>query len=326
MLGHINRSIIGALLIQALFVELVAGTVSGAAFRLSFLEQEPVLSDTCQLLRETGFSEDSVASFKKLVQQHNLRVRRVDRTKFPAPHEGYYEFRDLGDLTNRLPALLHWTPIWPFLDQRSFTCFDAACMLLRGAGCGSPDFEKDLPSRGILLSTNGPKTFRSDYAWTLFPKGDYEDLVGKPRSEAETQLVLSMRATRGLVGPNPTNEMAWCAAFATFVRGMKDGGFSFPQKFKLGLGFYVNVNWRCFGADHAFICIPRGNRVICLEKNGCPGPYVRAEFESEEELARYISWPMLEDAKNPKLMAYGSPVIVSLNDRLLGVYVPALQP
>jgi hypothetical protein len=326
MSARVNKSAVGVVLKLAVLVELAAGTILGAEFRLSFLYREPVLSDTCQLLSESGFSEDSVATFKKLVQRHNLMVRRVDTTKFPAPHEGYYEFRDLGDLTSRLPALLHWTPTWPLLDQRSFTCFDAACLLLRGAGCGSPAFEKDLPSRGVLLSTNGPKTFRSDYAWTLFPERWYEELVGKPRSEAETQLVLSVRATRGLSGPDPTNEMAWRAAFATWVRGMKDGGFVFPQRFKLGLAFYANSKWRCFGPDHAFICIARGNRLICLEKNGCPGPYVRAEFESEEDLARYISWPMLEDARNPKLMAYGSPVLVSLNDRVVRVYLPAIKP
>ena len=35
---------------------------------------------------------------------------------------------------------------------------------------------------------------------------------------------------------------------------------------------------------------------------------------------------MLEDAKNPKLNAYGRSVLVSLNYRLLGVYVPAVKP
>ncbi len=66
--------------------------------------------------------------------------------------------------------------------------------------------------------------------------------------------------------------------------------------------------------------------MICLEKNGSPGPYVRAEFECEEDVARYVSWTMLEDAKNPKLNAYGHPVLVSLNEQLVGVYIPAVKP
>ena len=309
-----------------MLVELAAGTVAGAPFRLSFLEQAPVLADTCQLLKQSGFSEDSVVTFRKLVEHHNKNGNRVDRTKFPAPREGYYEFRDLGDLTNRLRTLLHWTPSERSLDQLTFTCFDAVCLLLSGAGCECPDFEKDLQSKGVVLSEAGAKTFRSQYYWALFPEPDYERLVGRPRSEAETRLVLSVRAGRRLAGPDPANEAAWREAFATFVKGMQEGGFVFPRNFKLGLGFYVDVKRRYFGADHAFICIPKSGRWICLEKNGSPGPYVRAEFASEEEVARYISWTMLQDAQNPKLNAYGFPVLVSLNDRVLGVYSPAIQP
>ena len=58
-------------LILTVLVKMAAGAVSGAEFRLSFLDEAPVLADTCQLLKETGFSEESVATFKKLVEQHN---------------------------------------------------------------------------------------------------------------------------------------------------------------------------------------------------------------------------------------------------------------
>ena len=181
MLTRTNKPVVGAILVVALWLALGAGSAAGAGFRLSFLDQEPVLEDTCQLLRQSGFSQDSVATFKHLVVHHNRNGNRVDRAKFPALHEGYYEFRDLGDLTNRLETLLHWTPSERSLDQRTFTCFDVACLLLRGAGCGCPDIEKDLQSKGVLLSTNGPRTFRSDYYWTLFPEPDYK----YPRGPAE---------------------------------------------------------------------------------------------------------------------------------------------
>ncbi len=325
MLTRAKPLLVGAILIMAFWLEFGAGVASGAAFRLSFLDQEGVLTDTCQLLSESGFSAGSVATFRKLVEHHNRKGNRVDRTRFPTPREGYYEFRELSDLTNRLQTLLHWTPSERSLDQRTFTCFDVACLLLRGAGCGCPDFENDLQSKGVVLSTNGLRTFRSDYCWTLFPEPDYEYLVGQARSEAETRLLLSVRVGREITGPDPGNEIAWRGAFATFVRGMKESGFAFPQRFKLGLGFYVSVKTRYFGADHAFICSPKRGRMICLEKNGSPGPYVRAEFESEQDVARYMSWQMLEDAKDPKLNAYGRPVLVSLNDRLLGVYIPDMR-
>src|SRR5207244_10549278 len=77
----------------AIFFELCASVTSAAAFRFSFLEEPPILEDTCQLLKETGFSEGSVITFKKLVEYHNKNGNRVDRTKFPAARKGYYQFR-----------------------------------------------------------------------------------------------------------------------------------------------------------------------------------------------------------------------------------------
>ena len=139
--------------------------------------------------------------------------------------------------------------------------------------------------------------------------------------------MLSIRAARFLPGPKATNEVAWRAAFASYIRGLKAGGFVFPKGFKLGLGFYATPKlWR-FCADHAFVCIPEQGGLACVEKNGPPGPYVRADFEGEQDLARYISWSMLEDAnaKERREMYSGGAVLVSLNDRLIGVYPCGVQ-
>src|SRR5512138_855281 len=70
---------------------------SGAAFRLSFLDDKAALAETCQLLNESGCSADSVASFKKLVEHHNRKGNRVDKSRFPAPRSGFYEFHDVAD-------------------------------------------------------------------------------------------------------------------------------------------------------------------------------------------------------------------------------------
>ena len=324
----------------ALLLEFVAGACYGAAFQLSFLDQGPALADTCQLLRQAGVSGDCVATFRKLVQHHNLKGNRVDRSRFPEAKGGFYEFAGLADFTNRLRTVLHWTPSDHSLAQYTLTCFDAACLLLHGAGCGAPEFEKDLGSKGIVLNSKAlvlnskgivvwdydTHTFRSEFRWALFPERDYKRLTGKPRSDGEMQLILAVRATRFLAGgPAATNEPAWRAAFDSYIRGLKEGGFVFPNGVKLGLGFYLHPKqWRFF-ADHAFLCIPKQGRLICLEKNGSPGPYVRADFESEEDVADYMSWSMLEDAKNPKLLAYGLPVLVSLDDRPIGVYPCRVQ-
>ena len=52
----------------------------------------------------------------------------------------------------------------------------------------------------------------------------------------------------------------------------------------------------------------------------------RVEFASEEDLGRYLSWNLLRDANNPKDKEYGSAVIVSLNERVIGIYQAGVQP
>ncbi len=93
----------------------------------------------------------------------------------------------------------------------------------------------------------------------------------------------------------------------------------FPAEFKLGLAFFVNPERDWAYADHAFLCFADGNRLVCLEKVSSRGPYLRAEFGSGEDLARFVSWEELQPSNAPNYHERGSSVAVSFNDRLLGV-------
>jgi hypothetical protein len=330
MLHTTKRSNRGSLTL-ALLVGLSGGTASAAAFRLSFLDDKPVLEDTCQLLKEHGFSEDAARTFSKLVEHHNRNGNRVDRTHFPACQSGYYQFLSLADLTNRLSCCFYETPADRSLDQNTLMCFDVACLLLRGAGSGASLFDQGFESKGIvLLREDGDprpvnyKAFCSDNH-LLYPSNGYPYFVGRPRSQAETQLGLALRAPRRLSDDDADVDSSVQAALATYVKAVQRDGFAFPREFRLGLAYHVSLKRRYIRGDHAFICIPKNERLVCLEKNGSKGPYVRVEFASEEDLGRYMSWSLLQEASNPKDDAYGCAVVVSLNDRLVRTYLPVSQ-
>ena len=51
----------------------------------------------------------------------------------------------------------------------------------------------------------------------------------------------------------------------------------------------------------------------------------RAEFSSEEDLVRYVSWSLLEDARKFNLQQDETAVLVSLSDRLVGAYPSGAQ-
>ncbi len=324
------NSFIKSILTITLFI-LPVFTGLGADFRLSFLDEKSVLDDTCRLLKENGFSEDSIMKFKKLVENHNGPGNRVDRTLFPPWEKGYYAFSNFADFTHRVSRGFYETPGDNSLTQNSLMCFDIACLLLAGAGCEAPRLEDDFAAKqfvtikpdGSLASVN-VKKFRSAIG-VLYVANGYEWLVGQPRSKAETQIGLSLRATRRLPLSCTNSDKDLRSIFATHIRDVKSDGFKFPKHVKIGLGLIVNPRLHYIWSDHAFICIQKQRRFICLEKNGAKGPFVRVEFKTEKDLAQYMSWSLLRgDSADPKATSFGSSVLISLNARLIGIFRPKI--
>lgn len=300
--------------------------VSRAGFRLSFLDQEPVLEDTCQVLRQSGFSAESVTALEKLVEDHNRLGNRVDRGKFPACQNGYYYFDSFSDFTNRTVCGFSETPGNDSYPQTTLMCFDIACLLLHGVGCDAPRLENDFNSKefvtvqpdGSVVPANA-KLFL-DAIGVLSPASRFESLAGRPRTISETRMGLSLRAKRRLT-PDVTNgDGNLRTIFASHIESIRKDGFAFPTNCIIGLGLVVNPKRHYIWGDHAFICIATAGRFICLEKNGTKGPFVRAEFDSESDVAQYMSWDLLLDVTTPKTANYGSSVLVSFNDRLIGIF------
>ncbi len=309
---------------------LVVFNVSGAGFRLSFLDNQAVLDDTCQLLQQNGFSEDSVTAFKKLVEDHNRPGNRVDRSKFPACQSGYYYFDSFDDFTNRTVCGFSETPGSDSYPQTTLMCFDVACLLLHGAGCDAPRLEDDFDSKKfVAVEPDGSvvpaktKSFLNAIG-VLSPANGYELFVGKPRTIAETRMGLSLRAKRYLPPEITNSDDDLRTIFTNHIEDIRKDGFTFPTNCSIGLGLVVNLKRHYIWGDHSFICIATGSRFICLEKNGPKGPYVRAEFDSEKDVAQYMSWDLLLDVNTPKTANYGSSVLISLNDRLIGVFQPRI--
>jgi len=315
-----------------LFSGLTGLTVSGAEIRLSFIEHESVLTDTCQLLKAKGFAADSVAKFARLVRYHNQPGNRVDRSKFPPQQNGYYHFDSFKDLTNRTTCGFSETPGSDVLPEHTLMCFDVASLLLKGLGHDAPHVADGFLEKGFLaLAKNGrvaPMALETFHAATgvLSPTNGYETLVGAPRSDAETRIGLSLRTKRRLPAGCTDSDKDLRAICADRIRAMERDGFRFPRNCQLGLGLVVNTKRGYVWGDHSFICIKRRGRFICLEKNGPKGPYVRVEFKTEQDMADYMGWDLLLDVSNPETAEAGSVVLVSLNERLLGIYRPPIKP
>ena len=293
---------------------------SGGPFKVSFLESEPSLEDTCQLLRTSGFPDATVMIFKKLVKFHNKDGNRVDRAKFPQARDGYYEFQDFDDFTSRLQCPFGRTLATNSIQQNTLQCFEMVCLLLHDAGYGVPALKQEFETKGIiLLRTNGfPASVSYEewyrgFRWPLPSERKYEFLAGRTMSEPEGLLNLSFRAARKASDAGPYSAEILGKSFPVFVSGLKRSGFVFPANFTVGFVFVALPSRHYIWADHAFLCFSQDGKLICLEKVGACGPYVRAEFGGAEDLGRFVCWDYLSQPRKSSLA-------VSLNDRLIGVW------
>jgi hypothetical protein len=300
---------------------------AGGPFKVNFLELEPSLEDTCQLLARSGFPDATVAIFKKRVRFHNKDGNRVDRARFPQARDGDYEFQNFDDFTNRLQCPFGRTPATNSWNQYTLTCFDVVCLLLHDAGYGVPALKQDFESKGIvLLRTNGVSASGSyeewyeGCRWLLPPAKAYQFFAGRTRSESEGLLNLSFRTARQVNNAGSDCEEIIRKSVPIFASGLQRSGFVFPTNFQVGLVFFVHPFRNYVWADHAFLCFSHDGKMICLEKVCSRGPYVRAEFDCAEDLGRFVSWDELCDADIPGSSEQESSMAVSLNDRLIGVW------
>lgn len=241
------------------FFLLTSTLTYGGEFRLSFLDSSLVLDDTCAMMQKVGFPEPTVDEFKTLVKHHNRGGHRVDVRKFPPPKDGYYAFAEISDLTNRMASIFGDTPADATVEQNTFICFDVACLLLRGAGHGAPLLYENFAAKPILAVSPerevAPAVLASFRTATgsLYPANGYRYLLGRPRSEAETQLGLALIAARRLRSGLSDGNQDLRVIHKELVQQVKADGFSFPTNCELGLVFYVDLKRGFIKADHASV-------------------------------------------------------------------------
>lgn len=297
------------------------GQVFASDFRITFLEPPAALNETCTMLQTAGVPQETIGIFYRLVLWQNEGGNGVDTTKFRASTNGAYLFHGLEDFTNRITHFFSESKGKP-----TFMCFDAACLLLYATGLRADSLESDFGSKNIIDVTPQrellplSKEVLASATNILTPPVGYRELVGKPRSDGERKLGLALHAGRRLAAGADNTDASLHSTFGRFLEDVRKDGFLFPTNFNLGMVFYVDTKRGFIKTDHAFLCFPRGRSYTILEKDNSPGPYVRADFESESDLAEYVSLGERRDTNNPNDVDFGSSVLVSLNDRLIGIF------
>lgn len=262
------------------------------AVRLSFLEETNVLNETISLLKRQGCSSQNCSAFGAAVQNYFPISSDYDLSRFPSVTNGFYSFASMSNLVAALPRPLDYTG-----HSWGLNCYDTV-ILLCGGELGlaqGPDqtlgtfFAPERTTKNAYnirpASTPREAFFISCPLWSR----ELKDPVF-PEAVREARFSLMPALYRFYRLPEATPKKALSEdVFDSLKAAWKQEGITFPKRFKVVLCHLCDPNQGWFYTCHAGLLF--GNEsagYMYIEKSGGAGPFVRLDFEQEQDLLRWL--------------------------------------
>ena len=259
-----------------------------------------------------------------------------DLSKFPRKTSGFYIFTNVDTLNQAIPDPFCSRVTTNDVFHNSLVCLDLVVLLIKDAGAKAPRLREGFASKcfawdddlGTAQEPNyviKPVTSYSFYRngrTLLYPTNGYIWITGLARSGAEEDLAVSLMGRRLFPGRFEDTDEAVKSLFATWNELRRKDGLTFPQKIKVVSCGYIPMKYKYWAIDHMGIYMENKGRLVYLEKNGPRGPFMRVDFQSKEDLGKFVANKLLPDSRDPKEMNYQAPIFVSVNDELIYIARP----
>jgi hypothetical protein len=254
--------------------------------RVSFFAEGSVLTETLEVLKEAGCTDEARQGFAKAVKRFSWEKVPFDYRRFPPATNGFYSFdyvqRLLVALPHKLSDLHHATEL---------NCFDLAILLSAGqlhidgsANLGCDSFH--------VVYESAPHHTSMKWVWS---PGEAFDLLYSKAYQDVTAELFSPSLHKGRVLLNAslfqmyflqtTNEAPLRESVLNMMRSnWKACGIRFPERFEVVLGHQVDLRKGYSMTDHAGVLFPRKQGFTYLEKAGIAGPFVRLDLEDKADL------------------------------------------
>ena len=327
--------------------------------RVSLLDDDEVLIDTARLLVQNGCSDESVWGFVEAVRYHKPDL--LDTSRLPKKTSGFYHFSNVQELNKAFPDIFceksatnrapDETISWSELPNNSLVCLDLVVLLTKDSGAKAPNLKEDFADKCFAKSEiRGSKekpdcvvnpvtlySFYQDGRTLLSPSNCYAHITGLERTESEVNLGISLKGERLLQGKLVDTDRGIRQLFATWNALRKRDGLEFPRTVKIVTVGYVPMHFRYWAINHVGIYMTSVDKklsferngalagqvkLVYLEKNGSRGPYLRVDFNDENEIAEFAAEKLLPDSRDAKGIMHQAPVYVSVNERLIRIARP----
>ena len=312
----------------------VSLSLEAKEIRVSLLDDAVVLNETAALFLKNGSSAESIQAFKKAVRFHNANL--FDLSKFPRKLDGLYSFQNVNALRISIADPFCEKGKADDMPHNSLECLDVAVLLIKDTEAKAPKLTEDFPAKCFAKYENRGSKEKPDYAINsvtsysfyehgrtlLYPTNGYTWITGLNRSAAEEYIAVSLKGERSLSGEYQDTDDAIRSLFATWNALRKRDGLEFPKKIKVVECGYIPMRFRYWAIDHVAVCVEEGGKLVCVEKNGPHGPFMRIDFNNEMEVGQYMAGKLLPDSRDPKEINYQAPVFISVNDQLIYIARP----
>ena len=322
----------------ALAIAAIALPLRASEIRVSLLNNATVLNETAELLLQNGSSSESVEAFRKVVLFHKTDL--FDTSRLPKEKSGFYHFKNVEELNEAIPDPFCEKTTTNDLTHNTLNCLDVVVLLIKDTQAKAPRLRENFAAKCFAKYQNrgseetpdfvvNPVTSRSFYQdgrTLLYPTNGYTVITGLTRSANEVDLAISLKGERLLPGEFEDTDQAIRKLFAIWNSLREKDGLRFPEKIEVVSCGYIPMCFRYWAIDHVAVYVESGGKLVYLEKNGPRGPFLRIDFNDEKELGEFVANKLLPASRNLKEINYGSPVFVSINNRLIHIARPKSQP
>lgn len=316
MMPYIKIQIAVLSLACILFINLTGNCL--AEIRISFLDHAQALEETLTLLLKHGCQKDSVAGFKAAVADYYKAPNPCDTPRFPVEREGFYYFIDVKDLLNRMDGNMG---NGKGNGRPSINCSGAVALLMNNMGLSAVNVIINLTKEGVA---DYPSTEHNFIIGVSEERNRIFKLTNVQIRTNDYQAAVSLFAPRFV--PVPTSGKTDAEKLFTLQveRWKADELHWHPAIGIVAVHMYESVTpsekqillWR----DHLGLCFKDAGRVILIEKTSLTGPFLRGDFNSEDELAEFLIGAVLKPSLGIERKKDLRHFLISINDRLIRSY------
>lgn len=276
-----------------LFLLFAGKFLEASPVKISFLNNEDAIKRTMNFLLSKDCDQESVNSFRKVIDRYNASPTDLDLKKFPRNENGFYSFESVSNLIKAFSSPLILTK-----HQMELNCFDTA-ILLEGNLIQVKVQPDDIigPLLAPATQTNHvviPKVAATprDAFSEIYPPWWNGSSDAFNESMQNKRICLTAAFDSFYFLPFSTTRENFKARLLQLLQSSwKKFGVKFPKNAEVVICYNAFIDPQKDAqavSSHVGLLFQNGEQYVFIEKLGVTAPYVRFDFTDKKDLLIWL--------------------------------------